>query len=69
MGAHAKYGTYLLNDGHMYEADKGHYEPDAVAIRHVNGRKFLTEEQRVALGYPVTGPGVRVLSGFELKIK
>ena len=51
MSAHAKYGTYLLID------DPAH----AVAIRHVHGRKYLTEEQRRARGYPVEGEGVRVL--------
>ena len=37
MAAHAPFGTWLLED-----------EPDAVCIRHLHGRKFMTDTQRAA---------------------
>ena len=45
MDRHAKYGTYQ-------------YETDARVplIEHVNGRRFLTPEQRAAMGWPAEAP-------------
>ena len=42
--AHAPYGTYLWNDG---EAE--------VHVRHIDGRKYLSPEQREELGYSQHG--------------
>ena len=42
--AHEPYGTYLWNDG-----------IDEVHVRHIDGRKYLSPEQRTALGYSAHG--------------
>ena len=42
--AHEPYGTYLWNDG-----------VDEVHVRHIDGRKYLSPEQRAELGYSVHG--------------
>ena len=43
--AHEPYGTYLWNDA-----------VDEVHVRHIDGRKYLSPEQRVELGYSKHGP-------------
>ena len=53
MAAHAPFGTWLLED-----------EPDAVCIRHLHGRKFMTDAQREARGFPLAGRGVRSLGAM-----
>lgn len=42
--AHAEYGTYLWCDG-----------VDEVHVRHIDGRKYLSPEQRDSLGYSQHG--------------
>ena len=54
MAAHAPFGTWLLED-----------EPDAVCIRHLHGRKFMTDSQRAARGFPLEGRGVRSLGAMQ----
>ena len=54
MAAHAPFGTWLLED-----------EPDAVCIRHLHGRKFMTDTQRAARGFPLAGRGVRSLGAMQ----
>ena len=52
--AHAAYGTYLWDDGQQQE----------VHVRHIDGRKFLSEAQREELGYRQHG-----LTRFERTVK
>lgn len=45
MGVHDRYGTYQLDD-------RDQSGETLVVVRHINGRAFLTPEQRVARGWP-----------------
>ena len=51
--AHAAYGTYLWDDGQQ-----------EVHVRHIDGRKYLSEAQREELGYRQHG-----LTRFERTVK
>ena len=51
--AHAAYGTYLWDDGRQ-----------EVHVRHIDGRKYLSEAQREELGYRQHG-----LTRFERTVK
>ena len=57
MAAHAEYGVYLLEDERQGVQDD-------VCIRHLHGRKFMTDVQRKARGFPLAGRGVRSLGAM-----
>ena len=54
---HPEYGTFLLQDERTGV-------PDDVCIRHLHGRKFMTDAQRAARGFPIEGRGVRSLGAM-----
>ena len=57
MAAHAAFGVYLLEDERQGVQDD-------VCIRHLHGRKFMTDAQREARGFPLAGRGVRSLGAM-----